>query len=72
MDFQSFTAISGCEFDGINVNMSFVFAGFVIFPGKNWVLQTNSWYEILIEVYDRDSNKMFPANIPVSLNKKKK
>ncbi|KAJ8036585.1 hypothetical protein HOLleu_20604 [Holothuria leucospilota] len=40
------------------------YLGFVIFPGKNWVLQTNSWYEILIEVYDRDSNKMFPANIP--------
>ncbi|PIK54185.1 putative nuclear pore membrane glycoprotein [Apostichopus japonicus] len=40
------------------------YLGFVILPGKNWVLQTNSWYEILIEVYDRDSNKMFPANIP--------
>ncbi|PIK62157.1 putative nuclear pore membrane glycoprotein [Apostichopus japonicus] len=45
-------------------NVSVCSTGFVIFPGKNWVLQTNSWYEILIEVYDRDSNKMFPANIP--------
>ena len=47
----------------------FIFAGFVIFPGKNWVLQTGKYYEIQIEIFDRDSHKMFPADIPVSLLK---
>ncbi|XP_022099452.1 nuclear pore membrane glycoprotein 210-like isoform X2 [Acanthaster planci] len=40
------------------------YLGFVVLPGKNWVLETGRFYEILIEIYDRDSHKMFPADIP--------
>ena len=38
----------------------------MIVPGGNWVLETGKYYEITIDVYDRDSNKMFPSDIPVS------
>ncbi|XP_071795697.1 nuclear pore membrane glycoprotein 210-like isoform X2 [Asterias amurensis] len=40
------------------------YLGFVVLPGKNWVLETGRLYEIMIEIYDRDSHKMFPADIP--------
>ncbi|XP_071512100.1 nuclear pore membrane glycoprotein 210-like [Diadema antillarum] len=40
------------------------YLGFVIVPGENWVLETGRYYEITIDVYDRDSNKMFPSDIP--------
>nr|XP_054758778.1 nuclear pore membrane glycoprotein 210-like isoform X1 [Lytechinus pictus] len=40
------------------------YLGFVIVPGGNWVLETGHYYEIMIDVYDRESNKMFPSDIP--------
>ena len=39
----------------------------MIVPGGNWVLETGLYYEITIDVYDRESHKMFPSDIPVSL-----
>ena len=32
-------------------------------PGRKWVLETNRDYEILIEIYDKDSHKIFPSDV---------
>ncbi|XP_071946091.1 nuclear pore membrane glycoprotein 210-like [Antedon mediterranea] len=38
------------------------FLGFVVLPGRNYVLQLGNYYEILVEIYDRNSNKIFPSD----------
>lgn len=32
-------------------------------PGRKWVLETQRNYEILIEIYDKDSHKIFPSDV---------
>lgn len=34
-------------------------------PGRKWVLETHRNYEILIEIYDKDSHKIFPSDVSV-------
>nr|XP_006822312.1 PREDICTED: nuclear pore membrane glycoprotein 210-like [Saccoglossus kowalevskii] len=34
------------------------YLGFVVLPSRNWVLETGRKYEIIIEVYDKDSHKI--------------
>ncbi|XP_060082895.1 nuclear pore membrane glycoprotein 210-like [Ylistrum balloti] len=35
---------------------------FVILPHKKWVLETGREYEIIIEVYDKNSHKVYPSD----------
>ncbi|CAH1786082.1 unnamed protein product [Owenia fusiformis] len=43
------------------------YLGFVVLPGRKWVLETDREYEVLIEIYDKDSHKLFPAdNVRIS------
>ena len=39
--------------------------GFVVLPGRKWVLETLRDYEILIEIYDKDSHKIFPSDVSI-------
>ena len=32
-------------------------------PGKKWVLETGKDYEIIIEIYDKDSHKIHPSDV---------
>ncbi|XP_041366942.1 nuclear pore membrane glycoprotein 210-like [Gigantopelta aegis] len=38
------------------------YLAFVVLPTRKWVLETGREYEVLIEVYDKDSHKIFPSN----------
>ncbi|XP_070565297.1 nuclear pore membrane glycoprotein 210-like isoform X2 [Ptychodera flava] len=37
------------------------YLGFVVLPGRNWVLETYRIYEINIEIYDKDSHRIHPS-----------
>ncbi len=43
--------------------MNSYFAGFVVLPGRKWVLESGRDYEILIEIYDKDSHKIYPSEV---------
>ncbi|XP_033126135.1 nuclear pore membrane glycoprotein 210-like [Anneissia japonica] len=36
--------------------------GFVVLPHRSYVLQLGNFYEVLVEIYDRNSNKIFPSD----------
>ncbi|XP_077992157.1 nuclear pore membrane glycoprotein 210-like [Glandiceps talaboti] len=45
------------------------YLGFVVLPGRNWVLETSRKYEIIIEIYDKDSHKIHASeNIRIDVN----
>ncbi len=43
-----------------------LFVGFVVLPGRKWVLETNRDYEILIEIYDKDSHRIYPSDVSLA------
>ncbi len=43
------------------------FAGFVVLPGRKWVLESGRDYEILIEIYDKDSHKIYPSEVILTI-----
>ena len=47
----------------LNSFLTFIFLGFVVLPGKKWVLETGRDYEIIIEIYDKDSHKIYPSDV---------
>ncbi|XP_071099780.1 nuclear pore membrane glycoprotein 210-like isoform X2 [Haliotis cracherodii] len=38
------------------------YLAFVVLPTKKWVLETGREYDIFIEVYDKDSHKIYPSD----------
>ncbi|RUS72155.1 hypothetical protein EGW08_020082, partial [Elysia chlorotica] len=38
------------------------FLAFVVLPHRKWVLETGKEYEIIIEIYDTDSHKIYPSD----------
>ena len=40
-----------------------IFIGFVISPHRKWVLETGREYEIVIEMYDKNSHKIYPSDV---------
>ncbi|GFN96241.1 nuclear pore membrane glycoprotein 210-like [Plakobranchus ocellatus] len=38
------------------------FLAFVVLPHRKWVLETGREYEIIIEIYDTDSHKIYPSD----------
>ncbi|XP_014675942.1 PREDICTED: nuclear pore membrane glycoprotein 210-like [Priapulus caudatus] len=38
------------------------YLGFVVLPGRVWVLQTDRVYDIMIEIYDRESHRIHPSD----------
>lgn len=36
---------------------------FVVLPHRKWVLETGRQYEILIELYDKDSHRIHPSDV---------
>lgn len=41
----------------------FVLSAFVVLPTRKWVLETGREYDILMEVYDKDSHKLYPSDV---------
>lgn len=39
------------------------YLGFVVLPDKKWVLGTEKVYIILIELYDKNSHKIYPSDV---------
>lgn len=39
------------------------YLGFVVLPDKKWVLGTEKVYTILIELYDKNSHKIYPSDV---------
>jgi nuclear pore complex protein Nup210 len=39
------------------------YLGFVVLPDKKWVLETEKEYTIVIEVYDKNSHKIYPSDV---------
>jgi nuclear pore complex protein Nup210 len=39
------------------------YLGFQVLPGRKWVLEVGRVYEIYIEIYDKDSHKIFPSEV---------
>lgn len=35
----------------------------MVLPGRKWVLETEHVYEILIEIYDKDSHRIYPSDV---------
>ena len=40
-----------------------IFTAFVVLPHRKWVLETGREYEILIEIFDTDSHKIYPSDV---------
>ncbi|KAL5006223.1 hypothetical protein ScPMuIL_015029 [Solemya velum] len=38
------------------------YLAFVVWPDRKWVLETGRVYDVVIEVYDKDSHKIYPSN----------
>lgn len=43
----------------------FLFVEFSVLPGRIWVLQTGCIYEIFIEIYDKESQRVFVADVSI-------
>ena len=41
----------------------FLFSAFVVLPDRKWVLETGREYEVLIEVYDKNSHRLHPSDV---------
>lgn len=39
------------------------YLGFVVLPNKKWVLETEIEYTIVIEVFDKNSHKIYPSDV---------
>ncbi|KAK3608986.1 hypothetical protein CHS0354_020538 [Potamilus streckersoni] len=38
------------------------YLGFVVLPDRKWVLETGREYEVIVEVYDKNSHRLFPSD----------
>ena len=39
------------------------YLGFVVLPHKKWVLETGREYVVKIDVYDKDSHRIYPSDV---------
>ena len=45
------------------INIGSFCAAFVVLPDRKWVLETGREYEVLIEVYDKNSHRLYPSDV---------
>jgi len=41
----------------------YCFAEFVVTPGRSWMLQTGRVYRIHVEIFDKESRKIYPSEV---------